>query len=328
MPTNLPPQYAKVEERYRAATETREKIEALEEMLSIIPKHKGTDKLRADLRRKLSKLKDSSQSKKSGSRHESSFNISPEGAGQVALIGGANTGKSSLLAALTNAAPEISPAPFTTWEAMPGMMPIDNIQVQLIDTPPLDAEYVSPELIDLIRRCDLALLVVDLHGEPFEQIERTLARLAQGRIYPAMHVERVEAEPRNRFIPIMLVINKVDDERHDADLEVFLELLEEDWPAAAVSAQTARNFDLLQEQIFASLGVIRVYAKPPGQEADHSQPFVLERGATVEEFAGRVHKDFIDNLKSARVWGSAAFDGQQVSRDYVLSDGDVVELRI
>ena len=179
MPTNLPPQYNKVEERYKSATEPREKIEALEEMLSIIPKHKGTDKLRADLRRKLSKLKDGAQTKKGGSRQESSFNISREGAGQVVLIGSANTGKSALVDALTNATPEVSPAPFSTWEPTPGMMPVNNVQIQIIDTPPLNADYVSLELIDLIRRTDLALLVVDLHGEPFDQIEETLTRLAQ-----------------------------------------------------------------------------------------------------------------------------------------------------
>jgi ribosome-interacting GTPase 1 len=73
---------------------------------------------------------------------------------------------------------------------------------------------------------------------------------------------------------------------------------------------------------------MRVYSKPPGNQPDLSAPFILEHGSTVEEFAEKVHRDFLLNLKSARVWGHDVYDGQMVGRDHVLHDGDVVELRI
>ena len=162
MPANLPPDYFDAEKRFRAAKTTKEKIARLEEMLTIMPKHKGTDKLRADLRRRISKLKDVSQSKKGGAKRDSAFYIEKEGAAQVVVTGPTNTGKSALVAALTNATPEVAPYPNTTWKPTPGMMPVKNIQIQLIDTPPIDRDYIEPELIDLIRRADLILLVVDL----------------------------------------------------------------------------------------------------------------------------------------------------------------------
>ena len=143
MPTNLPPDYYSVEKQYKAATDTAEKIELLEEMMTKIPKHKGTDHLRADLRRKLSKLKAASGSKKGAARHASVYNIGKEGAGQIVIVGAPNVGKSSLVASETNADPDVSVAPFSTWGPTPGMMAIDNIQVQLIDTPPLNTEHIE-----------------------------------------------------------------------------------------------------------------------------------------------------------------------------------------
>jgi hypothetical protein len=124
------------------------------------------------------------------------------------------------------------------------------------------------------------------------------------------------------------VVNKCDDESADEDFKVLRELLEENWPMIPVSAATGRNFDSLKRAVFDRLEIIRIYSKPPGKEADLSRPFVMKKGGTVEEFAGKVHKDFLESLKSARVWGSAAHDGLMVSRDHVLQDGDVVELRI
>ena len=152
MPTNLPPEYYEAEERFRAATTPAEKAERLEELLSTIPKHKGTDHLRADLRRKLSRLKSEAQSKKGATRQVSPYHIDREGAGQVVIAGPPNTGKSALVNALTNATPEVALHPYSTWTPTPGMTLVDNVQIQLIDTPPLSEEYVEPELLNLIRR--------------------------------------------------------------------------------------------------------------------------------------------------------------------------------
>ena len=329
MPTNLPPEALEAEQRYRAAKTLPEKIACLEEFISLIPKHKGTDKLRADLRRRLSKLKASAaQSRKKVSRRSSAFHIEKEGAGQVVVIGPANVGKSALVSALTNASPEVSPVPYTTWEPTPGMMPIENIQVQLIDTPPLDRDYVEPQLLNLIRRANLILLMVDLQTYPIEQLENTIAILQEHRIVPSHLKDRYPDQRRITFKPLLVLVNKTDDEIADEDFEVLHELLGDEWPLLPVSATTGRNLERLKQAVFDQLDIIRVYSKPPGKDPDFSAPFVMKKGGTVADFAGKIHQDFLEKLKAARVWGSTAFDGQMVGRDYVLQDGDVVELRI
>lgn len=328
MPINLPPEALEAEKRYRAAKTTAEKIATLEEFIGTIPKHKGTDKLRADLRRRLSKLKSTAQTRKKGGRQYSAFRIEREGAGQVVVVGPANVGKSALVAALTNATPEVADYPYTTWTPTPGMMTVENIQIQLIDTPPLDRDYVEPELIDLIRKSDLILLVVDLQTYPIQQLEDTIALLEEYRIVPSHLKDCYSEQRRLTLIPLLVLVNKNDDKRTDEDFQILCELLEGDWPLLPVSANTGRNFERLKWAVFEQLEIIRVYSKPPGKDADLSAPFVLTKGSTVEDFAGGVHQDFLKQLKSARVWGSAAYDGQTVGREHVLQDGDVVELRI
>ena len=328
MPTNLTPEYYKTEERFRQATSNEEKIALLEDMLSLIPKHKGTDHLRADLRRKLSKLKIAPGGKSKVSRHASIFHIDPEGAGQIAVLGPANTGKSALVDALTNAEPEVAEYPFTTRKPTPGMMQIDNIQVQLIDTPPLDREVVEPELIDLIRRVDLVLLVVDLQSYPVEQVEQTVAFLEGNRIVPANRKDDFPQDRRWSSPPFIILVNKADDESFDDDYQVFCELLGGDWLTIPVSVLSGRGIDQMKQAVFDQLELIRIYSKAPGRDPDTNSPFVMKRGGTVEEFAAKIHQDFSKNLKAARVWGSGDFEGQLVSRDYQLHDGDIVELRI
>jgi len=328
MPTNLPPEYFEVDKRYRAAKTTAEKIETLEELLGTIPKHKGTDKLRADFRRKLSKLKSETQTQKSKSKRDSTYHIGKEGAGQIVIIGPTNVGKSALISALTNATPEISEVPYTTWNPTPGMMAMENVQIQLIDTPPLDREYIEAELMDLIRRADLVLLVIDLQADPIFQLKDTITILREHNLAPLQHQELYTEEQGMAFTPLMVLVNKFDDPDSDVIYELFQELLEGEWPLLPISATTGRNLDQLKRAIFEKLDIIRIYSKAPGKEPDLETPFILKQGSTVEEFARKVHKDFYINLKSARVWGSSLFDGQMVGRDHVLHDGDVVELRI
>ena len=328
MPTNLPPEAQEAEQRYKAAVTVEEKISCLEEFLSLVPKHKGTDHLRADYRRKLSKLKSSLQSRKKTARTVSAYHVDREGAGQVVIVGPTNVGKSALLSALTNATPDVSEAPFTTWSPTPGMMEVGYVQIQLIDTPPLNQEYIDPELLNLLRRCDLILLVIDLQTHPVEQLQESIAILEENRIVPLHRQELFEEQRRVAFQPLLVVVNKCDDDACDEILEVFVELLEEDWPLVPVSASNGRDLERLRWAVFDELGIMRIYSKTPGQDPDYTSPFVMEQGGTVEEFARKIHQDFYRNLKHARVWGSSAFDGQLVQRDYVLHDQDVVELRI
>jgi len=328
MPTNLPPEYFRAEQVFREAESTSAKITALEEMMRTIPKHKGTDKLRADLRRKLSRLREDQQKKKGAGKHESEYHIEKEGAGRVTLIGFENTGKSSIVASLTHAAPKISDAPFTTWQPMPGMVVIEDIQVQLIDTPPLSKEHAQSELFDLIRSSDLILIIVDLQATPFQHLDDSLKLLNHHKIIPEQWKENTTDERRIEFIPAMVIVNKDDDDSFDEDFKVFRELTEVELPLLPFSVKNKRNFDKLKNQIFENLRIIRIYSKPPGKEPDLTKPFILKKGNTVEELAGKVHHDFIFNLKTARVWGKNVFDGQMVGRDHVLHDKDIVELHL
>jgi len=328
MPTNLPPEYFEADKHFRQAKTLAEKIERLEVLISTVPKHKGTDKLRADLRRQLSRLKDEVQPHKKHYGHQTTFSIEKEGAGQVVLIGPTNVGKSTLVAALTHAEPEVSEVPYTTRTPVPGMMPIGNIQVQLVDTPPLEEELAESGLYELIRQGDMILLILDLQADPLTQLQKSAALLSEHQILPKSQ-EKVESnQARVTYLPMLILANKCDDENLDEEFQIFCALFEGECPVLPVSAATGRNFDLLKKRIFENLSVVRVYAKPPGKPADLEKPFVLKKGSTVIDLAGKIHRDFYEKLKSARIWGSAQFDGQMVQKDYILQDGDIVELRL
>jgi hypothetical protein len=328
MPTNLPPECVEAEKRYREAQTPRERAERLETYLSLIPKHKGTDRLRADLRHALSKLKDENQaSRKKHASHAAAYQIEKEGAGQVVLLGATNTGKSSLLRAFTHAEPQISPAPFTTWNPDPGMMLVQNIQVQLVDTPALDRDFLEAGLFDLVRHADLLVLVVDLQADPLKQVDDGLAVLAAHHIVPLDQQALYDEEDRMIFKPLVVLVNKVDDEAKDEDFALLCDLFEGECPLMPISAESGRFFDDFKQRIFDKLDVIRVFARPPGKEPDLERPFVLKNGSTINDLARKIHKDFYEHLKSARVWGSSMFDGQPVQRDYLLHDGDIVELK-
>ncbi len=329
MPTNLPPEYYEAERHYKEAVTPQEKAETLENLISTIPKHKGTDKLRADLRRKLSKFKSQAQAaKKKTGKHETHFHIEKEGDARVIVVGCANVGKSSLVAKVTNAEPEISSSPYSSWAPTPGMMIHDGVHIQLIDTPAIDREYIEPEFVDLVKNSDLILLMLDLQAYPLQQVEKTIDMLENHRIYAA-HKDIPDTEKRVWKISTIIAVNKDDGENLDEEFDVLNELLrEEGWILLPVSVETGRNLNDMMNFVIKELKIIRVYSKRPHEEADYSQPFILKSGATLDDFALAVHKDFHEKMKSARIWGKGVRDGQPVGRDHVLSDGDVVELHI
>jgi len=328
MPTNLPPEYFAAEKVYKSATELEDKISSLENLISTIPKHKGTDHLRADLRRRLSKLKDASLSIKKKGKQDSSWHIDKEGAGRVAIIGAPNVGKSALVSALTHATPKVSEYSMTTWLPTPGMMPFEDIQIQLVDTPALSKDHSESELFNLIKVSNLVLLLVDLQGFPFEQLEDSLNILEHHKIAPLQRKENYEDVSGMIFIPFILVVNKSDYKNFNEDYEVFCELLEEQCTKLAVSSESKDNLENLKELIFEKLEIMRIFSKKPGKPPEMKSPFVLKIGSNLEQFAGMVHKDFLQNFKTARIWGKDVFDGQLVGKDHVLYDGDVVELHI
>jgi ribosome-interacting GTPase 1 len=328
MPANLPPQYFEAERRYREGKTPGEKVEALEEMLTIMPKHKGTDKLRADVRRKISKFKAQSQQKKGTARRESAYSIEKEGAAQVVVIGPPNVGKSSLIASLTNATPEVAHFPHSTWKPTPGMVPYEDIQFQLVDTPPITSDYMDPWMADLIRRADILALLLDLRADPLQQYEDTLSVIQGLRVFPegAPIPEDLAKPPFSK--KVLVVVNKMDTTEDEEDFEVFLELSEITLPTLGISTHRESSLRAFAEKIYEISGLIRIYTKIPGKEADMTAPFVLPRESTLEELTLKIHKDFTDKLKFAKIWGKTVFDGQMVQRDYILQDGDVVEIHI
>ncbi len=328
MPANLTPQYMEAEKRYRDARTNEEKIAALEEMLSIIPKHKGTDKLQADIKKRLSKHREESQKKKGAAVQKSVFNVDKEGAGQVVIIGPPNTGKSSLVCKLTKASPEVAAFPHTTHKPTPGMASYGNILFQLVDMPPITGEYVDPAMPDMIRRADIVVILLDLMADPLTQYEETLAALDSYHIYPEGTVLPESVRKAHFIRKTFVVANKMDTEKQKEDFETFLELTGLKLPSIGISIQAETNLQEFLRIIFELSEVIRVYAKNPGKEPDLEEPFVMAQDSTLEELAVKIHKDIARNMKFARVWGKAVHGGQMVQRDYVLQDEDIIEIHI
>jgi ribosome-interacting GTPase 1 len=329
VPTNLPPEYYEAERHYKEASTPQEKADTLENLISTIPKYKGTDKLRADLRKKLSKFKSQAQSaqKKTG-KHETHFHIEKEGDARVVVVGCANVGKSSLVAKVTHAEPAISASPYSSWAPTPGMMIHEGVHIQLIDTPAIDREYMEPEFVDLIKNADLILLMLDLQDYPLQQVEKSIEMLESHRIF-ALHKKNSNDEKRIWFVPIVIAVNKDDGKNLDQEFDVLNELLrEEGWVLLPVSVKTERNLDQMMNFVIKELQIIRVYSKKPHEDADRSQPFILKSGSTLNDFTLAVHKDFHEKMKSARIWGKGVRDGQPIGRDHVLCDGDVIELHM
>jgi ribosome-interacting GTPase 1 len=326
MPANLPPQYFDAEKRYREAKTPPEKAAALEAMLAIMPHHKGTDKLRADLRRRLSKLKDEQERRKGGSR-AALFSVKLEGAGQVALVGAPNAGKSQLLTALTNAEPEIADYPFTTQVPQAGMMAFENIQIQLVDLPPITADHTEPWAFNIMRSADCLLLVLDLSQDPVSELG-TIREVLRGQRIILQGDTEGDAEPGAFIKKYLLVGNKEDLPRSGENAAIVKEFYGERSPLITVSAKQGAHMEGLRQRVFSILDILRVYSKRPSREADPSAPIILKQGSTVLDLAKEIHKDFVAKLQYARLWGSGRFDGQRVQRDYILQDGDIIELHM
>ena len=330
MAVNLPPQYHDAEARYKKGRTPDEKLAALREMWVILPKHKASEKVQADLKTKISELTDEIETAKAGPKKAApgTYKIPKQGAGQVVFLGPPNAGKSQLLSKLTKATPTVAPYPFTTREPIPGMMDYEDVRVQLVDLPPITADAYEAFVTDITRSADAAVLFLDLSDDdgPAATLA-TLDRLKKAR-RELVAESSASDDPTTYQLKTLLVATKGDDAAADVRLELANESLGGRFPMLVVSAERGDGLEEFRKAVYDRLGVIRVYTKQPGKSADMGSPFTCQVGSTVEEFAGRVHKDFEAGLKSARVWGSGAFDGQTVGRDHVVKDKDVVELHL
>jgi ribosome-interacting GTPase 1 len=338
MPANLTPDYKAAQAAFRKARDPRERLICLREMLRVIPKHKGTDHLQGDIKRRIKELSEEiERPRKSGARSGPPLVIQPEGAAQIALLGPPNTGKSSLHARLTGSGAQAAPYPFTTQYPEPGMMPYEDIHFQLVDLPAVSPEHPVPWLASALQTADACLFVVDL-GEPacVETVEALHAILREKRVTLTDRWEwegdlaRGAADDEDPFVlrlPAVLLANRTDLlASADTELRVFLELTGLRYPAVAVSAATGQGLGEIGPLLCRRLGIVRVYTKVPGRPPSRERPFTIRRGQTVGDLAQLVHRDLARSLKYARVWGKSGFEGQHVGRDHPLADGDIVEL--
>ena len=340
MPTNVSPEYKRAELAFKQAREPQERLEGLREMLRTIPKHKGTEHLQADIKSRIKQLSEECKVTRKGAARGGPLQVvRPEGAAQVALLGPPNAGKSNLHAHTTSSHAEVGPYPFTTHEPLPGMLPFEDIHFQLIDLPPVTREHPVPWIGNALQPADACLLVVDLQDpDCIEAVLVIRELLAERRITLSENWDHATAgdgkdemeiaDPFALVLPTLLIAAKVDLMAECEDeLAAFHELIGTYFPTIETSVETGEGLDAIGRWLFEKLGIVRVYTKAPGRPPDKYKPFTVRCGDTVHDVALQVHRDLADTLKFARLWGaSGRFDGQQVSRDHPVRDGDVLEL--
>jgi ribosome-interacting GTPase 1 len=381
VPTNVTPEYKKAETAFRKAREPAERLQWLNEMLRLIPKHKGTEHLQADIKTRIKELTAELRGPQKGAARTGPVHtVRREGSAQIALIGPPNSGKSLLHKRLTGSKAEVGAYPYTTTAPLPGMLLYKDVQFQLVDLPPVSVAFMESWLPNALQPADAALLVVDLHvpgcvedvAAICEQLEAkriTLTDDWSGRLAPGLICEppgtagaatapadddtaaddddgaavatstdstvaggdeNAEQEaledPFRVLLPTLLIVGKCDAGVEPEEIDLLEELVGLRFPALCVSAEKDQGIDHIGEALLRGLGIVRIYTKTPGKEADTDRPYTVFRGDTIADVASLIHRELAASVKFARVWGSTKFDGQQVGRDYLVQDGDIVEL--
>jgi small GTP-binding protein len=302
MPVNASYEFANAERKYIDAKTDEEKIEALEGMLSAAPDHKGAENIRANLKTRISKLKDKIEKTKAQKKKGSGAAFSlKKGEMQAVLVGLTNSGKSSILKALTNANPKIASYGFTTQVPEPGILYYENCQIQIVDLPAIGADTFDT---GTINTSDTAMLVIEkIHEIP--EVEKVLAKFKGKRI---------------------IVFNKIDIYDYDTKRKIEATLKSKRYNFVMVSCRTGEGLDELKEKLFKSFDKIRIYTKEPNKKEHDNAPVIMKPGASVENVAKIIFKGKLDIIKRMRIWGpSSKFGGQEVGLKHLLKDKDILE---
>jgi ribosome-interacting GTPase 1 len=283
MAANLTPQYLEAESEYKKARTAEERLACLKKMYSLLPKHKASEKLQADLKTKISEAREEAErERKSPKKVGVSYKIPKQGAGQFVMVGAPNVGKSRLLSRLTRATPEVAPYPFTTREPHAGMMDWEDVRVQLIDLPPITADYMEGYLSSMVRTADAALLVVDLGDDDGAfGAEAVLEKLAHTKTVLLGQPPATAEDPSIQTVKTLLVANKTDLPGAAERLDVVRELFGQRFAIHGIGAEHGAGLEDLRTAIYRFLNVIRVYTKQPSKPPDLTSPFTCPVGSTL-----------------------------------------------
>ncbi len=301
-----------------------ELVSELEEIIADI-KEKKLDKKYGGFALQIKELQEIIQETlakpKKKTRQFDPFYIPASGDGRIALFGLSNVGKSTLMNEITNTEVEMGDFLHTTRIAQAGTCEYENVHIQLIDLPGfLDFKedwFIHTQIFRVSRTCDAILMVLDLSMNIKKQYEFLLNQLEKAKIIR-------DGETNQR---IAIVATKGDLPNTEKTYTYLKSLTT--YPIYPISIKNKESLDHLKKLLFEFLEVIRIYTKPPGKKVDYTKPFVLPQGTSVIDIAKRIHSSFPEKLRYARVWGkSVDFDGQQVSKDHLLTDGDVIEMNV
>ena len=298
--TNQSPAYLKAQGKFFLASTPEEKIEALKGMIKECPKHKSSENMLANLKTRYKKLKEKiAKVKKSG---KSTFKGIKKQDMQIAIIGFANSGKSSLLSNLTNAQPKISDMQFTTKKPIIGMMNYETINMQILENPAIESEHYDK---GLVNTADTIIILV----ENLEQINKIKEKL-----------NKTKAKK-------IVVFNKTDKLNNSQKRKLSATLQSKKYNFILISTRTKENIEQLKEKIFQTFDKIRVYTKEPRKEKS-PRPIIMKPDSTVKDVAEKILKGFSEKVKETKIWGpSSKFSGQKVGLKHKLKDLDVVEFK-
>jgi len=300
MPINAHPEYLNAEKEYFQAQTPGEKLNALKKMISSAPKHKGAENLRAQLNLRYKKLKEHlEKSKKSGKSLR--LGIKKEEM-QAAIIGLTNSGKSSLLSALTNLKPEISEFPLKTKKSAVGIMSYYGTAIQLIEIPAINSKYYDK---GISNTADILLILIN----------------------SVKDMKKIEEKISDNHGKRIIIFNKIDLFSENEKRKIQATLSSKKYNFTMISTKTREGIEELKDKIFFEFGKIRVYTKEPGKEKSQ-KPILLDTNSLAENAAEKIFRGFAKKVKEIKIWGpSSSFPGQKVGLKHKLKDLDIIEFK-